>query len=86
MHSVKILTIKNSGIYIYSLKNVKTIHLLLKIMCRNEYVFYFFNFNPIECSFFKNVQIAFLNFKGHFLKMTLFQTSNFCELAEFGAT
>ena len=34
------------------------------------------------CVIFKILQIAFLNFKSHFLKMTQFHTSYFCELAE----
>ena len=49
---------------------------------RNEYLFYIFNFDPIVCYFQENVQIAFLNFKGHFLKMTQFHTAYLCELAE----
>ena len=38
---------------------------------QNEYLFNFVNFNPILCVVFsKSVKIAFVNFKGHFLKKT----------------
>ena len=55
--------------------------LLLKNCGVNEYLFSFFDYDPI-CFFSKNVQIAFLNFEGHFHKIMKFQTSHFSEFAD----